>query len=153
MADSIDLETLTRMTTNQLKEQWGTLGVRGQPPHFKQAILRGISWHVQSKVHGGLDADTRRLLKTAIRNAPDPNAKKQDAKPRKHRESVKLSTGTTLVRTWRGHKHEVTVAPDGKTFRYRETEYASLSEIAREITGARWSGPRFFGLVKLKGVA
>ena len=46
-----------------------------------------------------------------------------------------------------------TVAEDGKKFRYRETEYASLSEIAREITGARWSGPRFFGLTKLKGVA
>ena len=153
MTDPIDLEALTRMTTNQLKEQWGMLGVRGQPPHFKQALLRGISWHIQSKLHGGLDADTRRLLKTAIRNAPEPNSTKREAKPRKHRESLKLSTGTTLVRTWRGRKHEVTVVDDGKRFRYRETEYASLSEIAREITGARWSGPRFFGLTKLKGVA
>ena len=53
----------------------------------------------------------------------------------------------------RPRAEEVLVLDDGKRFRYRETEYASLSEIAREITGARWSGPRFFGLKKLKGAA
>ncbi len=153
MTSEIELGALPQMTTNELKAKWGELGIRGQPPHFKQALMRVISWHVQSKALGGLDADTRRLLKSAIRNAPEPKAKQLEAKPRKHRESVKLSVGTTLVRTWRGHRHEVTVVEGGKKFRYRETEYASLSEIAREITGARWSGPRFFGLTKLKGVA
>lgn len=31
-------------------------------------------------------------------------------------------------------------------FLYQGKQYKSLSEIARLITGARWSGPRFFGL-------
>ena len=66
---------------------------------------------------------------------------------------LRLQTGTTLVRTWRGRAYEVTVLDEGRAFRYRDAEYASLSEIAREITGARWSGPRFFGLTKLQGTA
>ena len=112
--------------------------------------LHTLSWHIQQQTHGGLDAGTRRLLKAAIRNAPTPASKQSDATHRKQRDPVQLAEGTTLVRTWRGHHHEVTVLEDGKRFRYRDTEFASLSEIAREITGARWSGPRFFGLKKLK---
>ncbi|MEO0482505.1 MAG: DUF2924 domain-containing protein [Planctomycetota bacterium] len=145
-----ELDALARMTTKQLVQRWTELGIRGEPPHFKQALVRGVAWHIQSKTHGGLDAETRRRLRSAIRHAPDPKPKK----PRRtQRDSVKLRTGTTLIRSWRGRKHEVTVLDDGKSFRYRDTEYASLSEVAREITGARWSGPRFFGLKQLKGSA
>lgn len=147
---AIELQTLTNFTTARLREEWTALGIRGAPPHFKQALVRGISWHHQQHTHGGLDAGTRRLLKAAIRNAPTPASKQSVATQRKQRDPVQLAEGATLVRTWRGHHHEVTVLDDGKRFRYRETEFASLSEIAREITGARWSGPRFFGLKKLK---
>tara|TARA_R110002096_G_scaffold435816_1_gene663011 strand:+ start:29754 stop:30209 length:456 start_codon:yes stop_codon:yes gene_type:complete len=147
---TIELQTLTSFTTTRLQQEWASLGIRGDPPHFKQALVRGISWHLQKHTHGGLDAGTRRLLKAAIRNAPTPASKQVVATQRKQRDPVQLAEGTTLVRTWRGHHHEVTVIEDGKRFRYRETEFASLSEIAREITGARWSGPRFFGLKKLK---
>lgn len=149
---TIELHTLMNLTTARLREEWTALGVRGVPPHFKQALVRGFSWHLQKQTYGGLDADTRRLLKAAIRNAPTPtpNSKGKTAGQRKQQDPVRLPVGTTLVRTWRGHHHEVTVLDDGKRFRYRETEYASLSEIAREITGARWSGPRFFGLKRLK---
>ena len=115
--------------------------------------MRGISWHLQQKANDGLDAKTRRLLKTAIRNAPMPVSKRRDPAKRKHREAVRLRTGTTLIRTWRSTKHEVTVLDDGKRFRYGDADYSSLSEIAQEITGAHWSGPRFFGLNKLRGVA
>ncbi|MEL6795452.1 MAG: DUF2924 domain-containing protein [Planctomycetota bacterium] len=146
----IDIAALPSMTPKQLTALWQQLAVRGDPPHFKQALLRGISWHVQTRTHGGLEADTRRLLKAAIRHAPDPQ---QAKKRRTRRDEVTLRSGTTLIRTWRGRKHEVVVLDDGKRFSYRDTEYASLSEIAREITGARWSGPRFFGLKKLKGSA
>jgi hypothetical protein len=52
--------------------------------------------------------------------------------------------GTRLLREWQGQTFEVTVLDSG--FAYRGTRYESLSRIAREITGARWSGPRFFGL-------
>ncbi|WP_422295640.1 DUF2924 domain-containing protein [Candidatus Binatus sp.] len=49
-----------------------------------------------------------------------------------------------LVREWRGISHQVSVLEKG--FRFRGKRYRSLSEVAREITGTRWSGPLFFGL-------
>jgi DUF2924 family protein len=55
-------------------------------------------------------------------------------------------TGTRLVRHWRGHAHTVLVREDG--FEYEGQHYRSLSVIAQRITGAHWSGPRFFGLTK-----
>tara|TARA_E500000318_G_scaffold14854_4_gene14824 strand:- start:34695 stop:35144 length:450 start_codon:yes stop_codon:yes gene_type:complete len=146
----MDLHTLREQTTAQLQDQWNQIGIRGDPPHFKQALVRGIAWHLQSIEHGNLDAETRRLLKAAIRNAPDSASRKRGSRSTKDRSPFNLPEGTTLVRTWHGHRHEVRVLEAGKRFRYRDLEYASLSEIAREITGARWSGPRFFGLKKIK---
>ena len=57
-----------------------------------------------------------------------------------------LRAGTTLVRQWRGHAHTVLVREDG--FEYEGRHYGSLTVIAKRITGAHWSGPRFFGLTK-----
>jgi Protein of unknown function (DUF2924) len=55
-----------------------------------------------------------------------------------------LKTGATLVRQWRGQTHSVLVGEDG--FEYQGQRYRSLTVIAERITGAHWSGPRFFGL-------
>jgi hypothetical protein len=60
-------------------------------------------------------------------------------------------TGTTLVRQWRGHAHAVLVRKDG--FEYDGQHYRSLTVIAERITGAHWSGPRFFGLTKRAGAS
>ena len=60
-------------------------------------------------------------------------------------------TGTTLVRQWRGRTHKVLVGEDG--FEYEGQRYRSLSVIAERITGAHWSGPRFFGLTKRAGTS
>jgi Protein of unknown function (DUF2924) len=57
-----------------------------------------------------------------------------------------LKTGATLVRQWRGRTHTVLVREDG--FEYDGERYRSLTVIAERITGAHWSGPRFFGLTK-----
>ena len=59
---------------------------------------------------------------------------------------IVLKTGATLVRQWRGHTHTVLVGDDG--FEYEGRRYRSLTVIAERITGAHWSGPRFFGLGK-----
>ena len=64
---------------------------------------------------------------------------------------VVLKTGTTLVRQWRGHAHTVLVREDG--FEYQGERYRSLTVIAERITGAHWSGPRFFGLTKRPGAS
>ena len=60
-----------------------------------------------------------------------------------------LKTGTRLVRHWRGHAHTVFVRED--EFEYEGQHYRSLTVIAERITGAHWSGPRFFGLTKRAG--
>ena len=57
-----------------------------------------------------------------------------------------LKIGATLVRQWRGCTHTVLVGEEG--FEYEGQRYRSLSVIAERITGAHWSGPRFFGLIK-----
>ena len=59
--------------------------------------------------------------------------------------------GATLVRQWRGHVHTVLVRDDG--FEYEGQHYRSLTVIAERITGAHWSGPRFFGLTKQTGAS
>ena len=59
--------------------------------------------------------------------------------------------GTTLVRQWRGHAHTVLVREDGLV--YEGQHYRSLTVIAERITGAHWSGPRFFGLTKRTGAS
>jgi hypothetical protein len=62
--------------------------------------------------------------------------------PRRKREGA--PAGSRLVREWHGRSHTVEVTERG--FLYGDQHYRSLSEVARAITGARWSGPRFFGL-------
>ena len=55
-----------------------------------------------------------------------------------------MKPGTRLVREWNGRTYHVEVVADG--FVWNGRTHRSLSAIAREITGAQWSGPRFFGL-------
>jgi hypothetical protein len=150
LASSADLPKLATLAVPALVALWADLGVPGEPPHFKQALVRGIAWHIQAREGGDVDAHTRRRLRQAVRAAPLPRLVEDAKRPGKKRTAISLRTGTTLVRAWGGRNHEVAVLDGGRRFRYLDREYASLSEVAREITGTRWSGPRFFGLVKLK---
>lgn len=151
------LAKLPKLTPKRLQEYWVELGLRGEPPSPKYALIHGISWHIQHEAHGGLDAQTRRLLNAAMRKAPVSSRlkAKSDSSPitRNRHAKVALRSGTTLIRTWHGTNHEVRVLDAGKRFTYRDQEYASLSQVARKITGARWSGPRFFGLTTMKGIS
>jgi hypothetical protein len=61
-----------------------------------------------------------------------------------HLLAPQVGPGTRLLRQWQGQMHKVVFASEG--FDYRSKRYESLSEIARQITGTRWSGPLFFGL-------
>jgi hypothetical protein len=85
---------------------------------------------------GGLQPELRRQL-CAIAGRPRDGGNPALAAPR-------LKPGTKLLRDWRGHTHEVLVVDQG--FVWQQVRYRSLSEIARAITGTRWSGPVFFGL-------
>jgi hypothetical protein len=112
---------------------------RAEPPKaFGPDLLRrSIAQRIQEKAYGGLSAPTRRLLDQLIKAAiVKPNGRLE--LPRR------IKPGSELVRTWKGKSHRVTVMADG--FAYDGETFASLSEIASDITGTRWNGPRFFGL-------
>jgi hypothetical protein len=96
-----------------------------------------LAYRLQEKAYGGLKASTRkRLMRLAADLERDPQAQPSPAQ--------RIKAGTKLIREWRGETHEVTVIDRG--FEYRGKQWDSVSEIAREITGSRWSGPLFFGL-------
>ena len=90
------------------------------------------------------------LLATRCRNAPWAGYRRQPAKScaatnrPQAGAPARCLRGTVLIREWHGVGHQVTIGADGVL--YRGERYGSLSEVARLITGARWSGPRFFGV-------
>ena len=94
-----------------------------------------IAWRMQEQAFGGLDRDSLKFLDSLARHGGSPRRQ--------------LKPGTVLVRDYQGQRHTVTVALDG--FDWQGTTYASLSAIARAITGTAWSGPRFFALARPKG--
>jgi hypothetical protein len=94
-------------------------------------MARFICWHIQEQTHGGVDANTAKLL-DGLARGDKPGADRR------------LKPGTVLVREYQGDRHTVTVVPSG--YVWRDATYASLSAIACNITGTAWNGPRFFGL-------
>ena len=127
------LAALDAMCAAELCNEWER--AYGMPaPRISSNLLRlGIAWRLQEKKLGGLGHDARLALKPTPRR-PDVAAP----------EGRKLTPGTRLVRDWHGVGHVVTVLDRG--FEYEDRHWSSLTAIARHITGAKWSGPRFFGL-------
>jgi hypothetical protein len=133
------IAALNELTAQQLREEWRRL-YRTQPPRLSRDLLiRTAAYRMQELAYGGLSKATQRKLdaltkelevKGSIVVAPDTS----------------LRSGTRLVREWRGRTHTVTVTEDG--FEYAGKTFPSLTKIAQAITGAHWSGPRFFGLTR-----
>ena len=133
------LNRLHELSPEELRARWQTLFGADPPPKLRSSLLvQGIAYRLQEKAFGGLKPATLRLLE---RIADDAAARQQVSTTP---EKIRVSTGTVLIREWRGTKHRVTVLKDG--FLYRAKRFHSLSEIARTITDSRWSGPLFFGL-------
>lgn len=141
MMQGIDLDAelaaLSGMTLAQMRERWAAL--TGRPvPRVRLTLLRlALAWEIQAAVYGGLPRRSeQRLAYLAGRSTPAASA----------------APGTRLLREWNGVLHTVVIDEqglihwDGKTWR-------SLSEVARAITGTRWSGPVFFGLRQRKAAA
>jgi Protein of unknown function (DUF2924) len=132
-----ELDRIRSLDVGALREEWRRLH-RSEPPKISRDLLiLALSYRVQEIQHGGLSKSTRRRLQTMAkalrasgRVVPTP--------------SLSLKPGARLIREWRGRTHSVTVTEDG--FEYAGASYQSLTEIAKKITGAHWSGPRFFGL-------
>lgn len=135
---SIDeqIERLRTMKPAELKQEWRRVCKGPSPASFTPDLLmRGIAYALQEKAFGGLSVEAKREL--------DSIATLGKSRPGQA-PMVQLRPGNRLVRRWRGTTYSVDVTGDG--FLFQERRYASLSTIATEITGTRWSGPRFFGL-------
>lgn len=123
-----EIAALDAMPLADLRTAWAKK-VRTTPPKVSAGLLRlALAHYLQSKALGGVTkAMERQLTEIAEGSA-----------------TVRVAPGSRLVREWRGKVHVVTVSEEGR-FRWQDKDWNSLSEIARTITGTRWSGPAFFG--------
>src|ERR1700730_6482002 len=132
------LVRLSEVTIFELRGEWRRLHRMPPPMRLSRDLLiRGIIYQLQERAYGGLSKAIARKLEQAAAGPPSRGA----AKPTP---SVSLRPGTRLVREWRGVTHTALIHAYG--IEWRGQRYRSLSVVARKITGARWSGPRFFGL-------
>ena len=135
---SSGLASLATMTYSELHLAWRRHYRAVPPKKMSRDILElGIAWKIQENKLGGLGTAVKRQIAELARTM---EAKSDLAKPR----AISLKSGARLLRTWEGVTHEVMVVEDG--FIWAGKTWRSLSAIARDITGTRWSGPRFFGL-------
>jgi hypothetical protein len=134
------LANLERMGVSELRTLWKTRFRHRLAALSTPDILRRlIAWKIQVQAYGGLNPETLRHLKSLIRRGE--KHKSGDAQVSS---LISLRPGTILVREWRGVEHRVLVLETG--FAYRDRNFASLSHVARHISGTHWSGPRFFDL-------
>lgn len=133
-----DIAKLKSLERTELMQAW--VKAYGRPP-FKGArkisLVRGLAYHKQCRTYGGLKKTTQKRLLQIARSGRVPVAVKN--KP-----ASKTKLGSKLVREWNGRTHTVHVTDKG--FVMGGVTYASLSAAAKAITGAHWSGPRFFGV-------
>jgi Protein of unknown function (DUF2924) len=133
-AISSEINRISRLKLAEVRTEWqrrfGKAPARGLS---RDLLVRQLAWDIQERAFGGHDAATLKLLKAHGRQEADKVVLFRRLKP-----------GATVIREYQGVRHIVTIAEGG--FVWEGKTYASLSAIARAITGARWNGPRFFGL-------
>ena len=145
-ASAVDrqITELLDRSTPELRLAWRQLH-RIDPPQglSRDLLIRALAHQLQERAAGGASRALRRRLRTL---AGEFQKRSGSFDP-----DIAPKTGSTLVREWRGHAHTVLVRENG--FDYEGRRYRSLTVIAERITGAHWSGPRFFGLTKRAGVS
>ncbi|MGA7384604.1 MAG: DUF2924 domain-containing protein [Methylocella sp.] len=134
-----EIDRVRSLGVDLLRTLWRTTFRSSPPPAFSKDILaQFLCWHIQEQVFGGRDPNTAKQLGELARGG-----RSRADRPRR------LKPGTVLLREYQGERHTVTIVAKG--YVWREATYASLSIIARAITGTAWNGPRFFGLRSDKG--
>jgi Protein of unknown function (DUF2924) len=135
---SAEIENLRTFGPEELDQTWRDLFGSDRPRRVcGDLLIKALGYRLQEKAIGGLKPSTRRLLERWGRNLSERSPLAEPVRTR-------LKAGTVLVREWHGVTHRVTVLDDG--FDFDGERFRSLSEMARKITGVRWSGPLFFGL-------
>lgn len=129
----VEIKEIEGMDRDRLLGLWPRVLSQPVPHRMSTPLMRRIlAFELQARRYGGLSRKLRRELERI--EGSDP------VRP----SSPSLKPGARLLREWNGEAHVVEVRECG--FAWRGRNYGSLSAIAREITGARWSGPRFFGV-------
>jgi len=130
---------LPKLRRQKLLTLWKEVYGREAPTAIRRELLIPfLAYRIQERTIGGLKRSTRAEL-SRISRALDKGLDTAEASP-----CPRMKPGTRIIRPWKGRSIEVSVTESG--FDYRGAKYRSLSQIAREITGTRWSGPAFFGL-------
>ena len=137
------LAALKDMTVRELKAEWAKLFSSDAPNNSRPFLEQRLAYRIQELTWGGPSKPVRQLL----------DALADEVEGKKVRKSVISDPrnpviGTRLVREWDGAEHVITVLKDG--FDWQGRRYKSLSAVARNITGTRWNGYRFFGLRDVK---
>lgn len=133
-----DLAALAALSLPELRTAW-TERLREEPPKLRTRELLGLAlaYRLQAKVHGDLEGQAKRkMAELARRFAEDRNFTPTPG--------PSLKVGSSLIKEWRGVRHEVRVTEEG--FSYQGERFGSLSEVAQRITGTKWNGHIFFGL-------
>ena len=131
------VDEIAVMDRTALLTLWTELEEGAPPKRLSTPLMRRIlAFEVQARRHGGLPASIEKKLARIAAGKDRPT-------------SPKLRPGGRLVREWNGVSHVVDVTDAG--YLWRGERHRSLSAIARAITGAHWSGPRFFGLTGRSG--
>src|SRR6185437_51232 len=140
MKASVDqqLAALPKMARRDLDAMWQDhFGKLPSRTLRRENIVRILAYRLQEKAYGDLKASIAKQLHALIEC--DGSGYRPVVVP-----ALRPKPGTRIVREWHGKLRELTVLPDG--YEYEGRKYGSLSEIARVITGTRWSGPAFFGM-------
>jgi hypothetical protein len=134
-----ELVRLAGLPGHRLRIEWRR-HFRSEPPAgmSRDLLLRAVTYKVQEHAHGGLTQAAKKMLRNLAGQIDTEGADGALSL------APTLEPGARLMRDWRGQTHSVLVLVDG--FEYQGQRYRSLTEIARQITGAHWSGPRFFGV-------
>ena len=136
-AFAAEIVGLSKLDIDELRERWKAMYGKAPSREIGRSFLtRAIFYRLQERAYGGLKPSTRRLLARAAEETASGSSNRPQTRM--------AQSGTILIREWQGTAHRVTMLDDGVSFKGKR--YRSLSEVAREITGSRWSGPRFFGL-------
>jgi len=133
------LAALKAMSVPELKKEWQNLYQAPAPNNSRSFLELRIGYRIQELSFGGPSRATKRALNLLADEVEGKAVRRsQIADPRTP------VIGTKLIREWNGAEHTVTVMKDG--FDCQGRKFKSLSAVAREITGTRWNGYRFFGL-------
>jgi hypothetical protein len=138
---NIDIGTLDRSPRTELRLLWRKVLGEAPPACLGREVLAlGIAYAIQERRHGGLTKAVAKELDRLLAHALGDAVSGTPPRPT----SPLPRAGTVLVREWQGTTHHVTIVDDG--FLWNGQTHRSLSGIARAITGAKWNGPRFFGM-------